>query len=132
MRFMLIDYTAGHTGTDTGQTERGGKFIQLTDGEEECLVFSTGRRHPFHANIAEEFLRSRGRAGRYNHKRDHYFTEGTGWEIVGGGHWRLTMADLTVRLAGASLAYGAFKRRGLKKKIETSGAFPGYRVVVEQ
>lgn len=131
MRFTLIDYTTGQPGGSRGPKERGGKFIQLTDGKEECLVLSTRRRHPFHANIAEEFLLSKGMPGSYNQKRDHYFTEGTGWKVMGGGHWRLTAHDMTVRLAGASLSYGPFEDSGLARKIEKSGAFPGFRVIVE-
>lgn len=128
MKFRIEDLTDGLV-SESAQNERGGKFIQLTDGKEEVLVFSQMDRHPFHANIAEAFLHLIGEQGRYNHKRDHYFTEGTGWDVLGGGVWRLSDADHTLTLGGESMAYGPFIKNSLKKHIIGSKVLNGYKVV---
>ena len=130
MEFKIVDYTEEHF-RKGAPPERGGKFVQLTDGTQDCLVLSPMDLHPFHANITEAFLLSKGTQGRYNSKRDHYFTETTGWKVLGGGVWRLSEPEGTIRFGGASLAYGPFVSRGLARRIKTSGAFEGFQVIVE-
>lgn len=130
MGFKIIDYTEEYF-RNNAPAERGGKFVQLTDGTQDRLVLSPMDLHPFHANITEAFLLSEGTQGRYNQKRDHYFTEKTGWEVLGGGVWRLSEPEGTISFGGASLAYGPFVSRGLAARIKTSGAFKGFRVIVE-
>ncbi len=127
----IIDYTEKHY-RKGAPPERGGKFVQLTDGTRDCLVLSPMDLHPFHANIAEAFLLSEGVSGTYNTKRDNYFTEGSGWQVKGGGLWSLSEPEGTIRFGGASLAYGAFVSRGLARRIEGSGAFKGLKVIVER
>ncbi len=130
MGFSVVDYTKEHF-RDDAPPEREGKFIQITDGSRHCLVLSPMDMHPFHANITEAFLLSEGAQGRYNSKRDHYFTEDSGWKVLGGGVWKLSEPEGTIRFGGASLAYGPFVSRGLARSIKTSGAFEGFKVIVE-
>ena len=130
MGLRIVDYTEKHF-RKGAPPERGGKFVQLTDGTQDCLVLSPMGLHPFHANITEAFLLSEGTRGRYNSKRDHYFTGGSGWKVLGGGMWQLSEPEGTIHFGGASLAYGPFVSRGLSRRIKTSGAFDGFQVIVE-
>ncbi len=131
MEFMIKDNSAQFY-RDAMPEERGGKFVQLTDGKLQAVVFSPMKLHPYHANIAEAFLRSQGIfKGSYNAKRDHFYPHSTGWRILGGGIWSLSEKKGELRLEGASQAYGPFVPNGLDKAVGSSEAFKGYKVVVE-
>ena len=127
--FRLVDYSARIPGARR-KAEVGGKFVILSDGSHECLVMAPRKGFAFHANIVEAFLLEEGRAGRYNSKHDHYDTTGTGWSVLGGGHWRLIGPEALLTLEGTSLAYGSFPREGVRENMEKTGAFPGYRIEI--
>ncbi len=111
--------------------ERGGKFVQLTKGSLQVVAFSPMKLHPYHANIAEAFLRSQGILnGSYNTKKDHFDSVNTGWRILGGGIWSLSEKEGALRMEGASQAYGPFVTDGLEKAVGSSEAFKKYKVVV--
>jgi len=110
--------------------ERRGKFVILASDAGECMVMAPREFAAFHANIVEAFLMDQGRPGRFNAKRDYYYTEGTGWEVLGGGKWNISANDSILALGGTSLAYGDFPEHGIVDKIQLSGAFPGYKVRV--
>lgn len=131
MGLKIVDYTEEYY-KKGAPPERGGKFVQLTDSTRQCLVLSPMELHPFHANIIEAFLLSEGVSGTYNKKRDNYSTKGSGWKVLGGGIWRLSEPESTIRFGGASLAYGPLVSRGLARRIESSGAFKGLKVIVER
>ena len=112
--------------------EREGKFVQLTDGTRQVIVFSPIKLHPYHANIAEAFLRQEGiTKGSYNSKRDHFNPVNTGWQILGGGTWRVIEKEKQLSMGGASQAYGPFIEEGLREIMESSPAFKGYKVKIQ-
>lgn len=131
---IVIDFTNEHFQGRPKPPERGGKFVQLTSGKQQALALSPIEMHSYHANIVEAFLRSRGEEGQYNYKRDHYFTEDTGWEVVGGGYWKLSEPEGTLRLGGTSMAYGPFSPKGLARLIRDSKVFlnMGLRVIIDK
>lgn len=131
MEFMIKDNSAQFYRGALPE-ERGGKFVQLTKGSLQVVAFSPMKLHPYHANIAEAFLRSQGVfKGSYNAKRDHFYPDSTGWRILGGGIWSLSEKKGELLMGGASQAYGPFVPEGLAKAVGSSEAFKGYKVVVE-
>lgn len=127
MEFELQDYSSVHHCRIPEQ--RDGKFIQAFSAKCQYIVMAPKEMCAFHANIAERFFTGLGVNGRYNHKRDEFKVDHSGWTIAGGGHWRIDDAALTLELAGESMAYGRFISNGLARDIES--ALPGYKVIIK-
>ena len=128
MRFNYIDYTKAGSANLKRNPQRSGKFVQLMAREEEYIVLESQNVCPYHANIVEKFLLTRGVSGRYNAKRDNFTPSNSEWEILGGGKWHIDEHETTLELWGESLAYGSFHPAGLADNIEA--ILPGYKVVV--
>ena len=130
MSFVLVDYSAAVYG-DEPPTQRGGKFIQVRNLDTEYMVLSLKQLTPYHANIAERFFSEMRVAGGMNDKKTLFTLNDGEWEIVGGGSWEIDAAAQSIRLFGASQAYGQFERRGLAEQIKSVQGFAAYSVNIE-
>ena len=98
-----------------------GKFVLISDHDEQFAVFSPQGMSRFHANIVERFLSLRGVTGQYNAKRDHYECNSSDWEIQGGGHWELDEEKGTLRIFGWSQAYGGIDLEEMAACLRDAG-----------
>lgn len=120
MLFHLIDYSEiwyRRLAKTPMPDIRSGKFVQITNAEEEYVVLSPPEISKYHATIVERFCELRGIRGEYNPKRDYFFVQDSEWEVIGGGFWQLDMTGMTLRLSGASTGYGRFNDENLLRNI---------------
>lgn len=130
MSFVLVDYSAAVYGNEP-PAQRGGKFIQVRNLDTEYMILSLKQLTPYHANIAERFFSEKRVAGGMNDKRTLFTLNDGEWEIVGGGSWEIDAAARSIRVFGASQAYGQFRGSGLAERIRSVQGFAAYSVIIE-
>lgn len=107
---------------------REGKFVQITHGDDEYIVFSPKELCKYHSDIVEHFARGGGLTVSADRSGDAVEFDDSSWRIVGGGRMRIDEAGSNIDLGGSSQAYGSFERPGLKDKLARMGEFDGYKV----
>lgn len=133
MDVVFVDYIETYY-SDKAKTpvpdKINGKFVQIRNKQAEYLVFSPRELTLYHANIVERFCLDRGLKGAYAGEEKRFDIREPGWEVVGGGKFDIDTPLKQARLYDNSLAYGRFDSKGLKKKISSTGKFPGYSIVI--
>ena len=135
MPFHLIDYSEvwyRRLAKTSLPDIRSGKFVQIRNDEDEYVVLSPPELSKYHATIVERFCELRGIRGEYNPKRDYYFVKDSEWVVIGGGFWQLDTTRRTLRLSGASTAYGRFDNENLLKNIKAVDPWMDFTVTVEK
>ena len=107
-----------------------GKFVLVSNRDEQFAVFSPGGMSRFHADIVERFLSLRGVTGQYNAKRDHYNCNSSEWEIQGGGHWELDEEKGRLLIFGRSQAYGRVDLDELATRLLDAGGVGSCKEIV--
>jgi hypothetical protein len=131
--FEFIDYSAHYyneIALKPVPPKRGGKFVQIRGDGTEFIVLSLPKLSAYHANIAEMFFLSKGIAGSYNPKRDHYRVRDKGWLVAGGGVWEIDETACRIRLSGTSMAYGNFDPDGLGGRLRAVSSLSGFEVKI--
>ncbi|MBF0519448.1 MAG: hypothetical protein HQK92_06980 [Nitrospirae bacterium] len=134
MDFKYIDYsdffyqTTNKTATPL---ERTGKFVQLTNETTEFVIFSPKEFTAYHADILVIFCKQQGIAHTHNAADKYLEIVDTGWEIIGGGTWKIEEKGKLLVLWGFSQAYGKFNPEGLKEKLTTVGNLTGFTIQID-
>lgn len=131
---IFIDYTPFYYTSIAGSavpTVTGGKFVQLRNGSELYLVLSPKELTKYHANIVERFCMDKGIEGSYDSRREKFFIKDQSWRIIGGGTFERNTNDKIIKLSDNSMAYGKFKRDGLKELLAALPEFSGYAIEVD-
>jgi len=109
----------------------GGKFVQVSRGETEYIIFAPKEFAAYHADIVKHFCDERCIDGTYNHTEKRFDIVDPAWTITGGGKFEIDRAQRTIRLFDNSLAYGKYDRRGLREKLARGQGFIDYSVTME-
>jgi len=134
MSTVLIDYAeADYRDLDrTDLPDRyEGKFVQIRKGGTEYLVFSSKAFTRFHADIVERFCTELGIPGVYNSQNKFFEILDPAWIVSGGGKFKNDRKNKILHLYDDSMAYGRFKKNGLKEKILSLAGFANYTVQID-
>ena len=110
--------------------ESKGKFIQITLGEREYLVFAPFSLHLYHNQILAQFVRENDIAHRWV-RRDSLVVDDPDLQVIGGGRFHVDEQHGILKLSDNSQAYGRFNDRGMAEKIAASKhAWSRYKIVI--
>lgn len=112
-----------------GGSDCEGKFLQLELDGTEHVVFAPSNQHGYHNQILERFLDEQGIACRWDGQdlRVDY----PGLRVVGGGRFRLHVANGTLELWDSSQAYGRFDDGRIAERIRAAaGPWSGLTIVI--
>jgi len=91
--------------------EADGKFVLLSRGRGVHLVLSPVDRTPYHANIVYQYLQVEGRGTVEAASSSGCRILSGGWEVNGGGYYRLQGWLHLLSLHGKSTAFGKYRSR---------------------
>ena len=129
VRTVILFYPA--TGGPPDAAEYRGKFLQLTLGGTQYLVFAPAELHRFHNQILTHFAADRNIAHRWV---DDQTLEINSPElvIIGGGKFHVNTTDRTLCLWDDSQAYGRFDAGDLPEAIASAGhAWSGFDIRID-
>ena len=131
---MLIDYTPFYYTSIAGTAippVTVGKFVQIENSNIRYLVLSPKEFTKYHANIVERFCMDKGVEGNYDSRKEKFFIQDLSWKIIGGGKFEHDSNKKTIKLSDNSMAYGKYKREGLRETLSALPEFAGYTIVIE-
>jgi hypothetical protein len=85
-----------------------GKFVVLDHEGELHVILGPVNVFPYHANLIYEYLENQGRAEAVMTDGSHCRVVTHGWEVLGGGQYRLDDLTHTLHFDEKSTAYGKF------------------------
>jgi hypothetical protein len=106
-----------------------GKFVLLSHGEDLHLILGPVNEFPYHANLVYEYLVGQRRAEATMTDGSHCRVISPGWEILGGGQYRLDDLTHTVHFSEKSTAYGKYPQSKLAEnasQLLSSVELPGW------
>ena len=131
---IFIDYTPFYFTSIAGTAlppVTVGKFVQLANGNELYLVLSPKEFTKYHANIVERFCMDKGIEGHYDSRREKFFIDDQAWRIIGGGKFERDANEKAIAFSDNSMAYGKFKKDGLKELLAALPEFTGFTIITE-
>lgn len=87
-----------------------GKFVVLADARRTHLALSSIEKTPFHAQIVQDYLESRGLAQVEAPDGNDCRILTPGWRILGGGYYEIDRENRQLRFFGRSTAFGRYPR----------------------
>lgn len=124
---VIVFYQAADEPPDP---ESKGKFIQVTLGKREYLVFAPFSLHLYHNQILAQFVRENDIAHRWI-RRDCLAVDDPDLQVIGGGRFHVDEQRRVLKLSDNSQAYGRFDERGMADKIAASNhAWSRFKVVI--
>ena len=109
IKIKLIDYSKTYyaeTAPKGMPDKYAGKFVQITKGQTEYLVFSPKESTRFHADILERFCTEREIYGAHNSQKKSFDILDPAWVVEGGGKFEIDRKKKHIRLYDDSMAYG--------------------------
>jgi hypothetical protein len=107
------------------------KFILIADNLQVCFVFGPVTDFPYHANLVERFCIKQGIPSGWVHKPDLHEIYDADYRIKGGGMMQINQSEKTLKIFGASTAYGRYDRHSLDYLVAHHPFFTGYSVIVK-
>ena len=104
-----------------------GKFVHIVGPIEEFLVLSPVILSKYHASIVERFCHTHQEAAFRLAGADGRFTT-PGWDIRGGGRFRLDHVQRLLELWGSSKAYGSFDGEALRSRVKSAAGWTQYSI----
>jgi hypothetical protein len=106
------DYTETYYRETLGQTAPAtysGKFVHIVGPSDEYLILSPKEVTKFHAHIVERFCQIHPEMScSPSQSGDASLFDQSGWEVHGGGRFRIDRSEKTLTLWDSSKAYGIF------------------------
>jgi hypothetical protein len=105
-----------------------GKFLQLTWGGRDYLVFAAAEAHQYHTQILRAFAAASGIGHRWT-SDDRLEIDDPGLSVRGGGRFQVDPAARVLEVWDNSQAYGPFDRTALPAQVAGAGhAWSGFVV----
>ena len=118
VRTVILFYPA--TDGPPVSAEYRGKFLQLTLGGTQYLIFAPAELYRFHNQILTHFASDRNIAYRWLDDQTLEINS-PDLVVIGGGKFRIDTAGKTLVLWDSSQAYGRFDARDLPEAIASAG-----------
>jgi hypothetical protein len=120
--------------TDSGKQPGAsyGKFVLISDEDENWLVIGLPQKFPYHAMLVEAFCNRRKIPYHWEQRPDIVRIDRRFTVINGGGVFGLNREDRTLTLGGESKAYGPVDRDDLEELTAGVEGLGGIRVVIEE
>jgi hypothetical protein len=99
--------------------------VVLADSRRTHLALSSIEKTPFHAQIVQDYLESRGLAEVESSDANDCRILNPGWKILGGGYYEIDRDNQQLRLFGRSTAFGRYPRDVLLPHLAALGASLG-------
>ena len=113
---VIEDY--GSMDVSSGRAVSEGKFVHIVGPSEEYLVLSPLSLTRYHAQIVARFSRQHDELSFVIHPSgEEGWVATPAWKVKGGGRYRLDRLGRSLKLWGASKAFGGFDVAGLQTKI---------------
>ncbi len=107
-----------------------GKFVQIRKEDALYLVFSPRDFTKYHANIVERFCMDKGIEGNYDREGAKFIVADRAWQVIGGGTFERDGARKVLRLSDNSLAYGKFRKEGLRESVGALTELAGFELQI--
>jgi hypothetical protein len=127
---MIIDLLAESDGR-AGERADGAvycKFVVIDDAVARHVVFGPVSQYAYHANLVDAFCTRMRLACGWVKRPDIAEVYDPSVDIRGGGMMDVRRSSQSLRVFGASKAYGAFRRRDIESAIRTADSFSGYQI----
>jgi hypothetical protein len=102
------------------QSPAEGKFLQLSWGREEFLLFAAAEDLRYHNQVLGRFLSEQGIPHHWEDEERLVFADPE-LAVVGGGRFRLDLADKTLQVWDTSGVYGRFDEAALSAQLAAAG-----------
>ena len=109
---------------------RDGKFVFLTNSDDEFAVFAPRGMCSLHAHIVRRFLQLRKVPMTFDAVEGVCRPLASAWSVHGGGMWEFDGEAGILKLSGVSHAYGNVDLSQMARSIREAGGFTGLQEIL--